>query len=72
MLLPVCLLELETVDLGAETQFAMALLKQFNSAFFRDLWGLVKPYWSESEERWSARALIAVVIVLNLLMVYIS
>ncbi|MGO9308021.1 MAG: ABC transporter ATP-binding protein/permease, partial [Spirochaetia bacterium] len=50
----------------------MAGLKQFNRAFFRDFWGLVKPYWSESEERWSARGLIALVIGLNLLMVYIS
>jgi putative ATP-binding cassette transporter len=50
----------------------MATLKQFNGAFFRDFWGLVKPYWSESEERWSARGLIAFVIVLNLLMVFIS
>jgi len=50
----------------------MAALRQFNRAFFRDFWGLVKPYWSESEERWSARGLIALVIALNLLMVYIS
>jgi putative ATP-binding cassette transporter len=50
----------------------MASLKQFNGAFFRDFWGLLKPYWSESEERWSARGLIAIVIALNLLMVYIS
>jgi putative ATP-binding cassette transporter len=50
----------------------MATLKQFDHAFFRDFWGLVKPYWSESEERWSARGLIAFVIVLNLLMVFIS
>ena len=50
----------------------MATLKQFNRAFFRDLWALVKPYWSKSEERWSARGLITLVIALNLLMVYIS
>ena len=50
----------------------MAALRQFNRAFFRDFWGLVKPYWSESEERWSARGLITLVIALNLLMVYIS
>src|SRR5208282_2094621 len=51
---------------------SMASLKQFNRAFFRDLWALVKPYWSQSEERWSARGLITLVIALNLLMVYIS
>jgi putative ATP-binding cassette transporter len=50
----------------------MATLKQFNRAFFRDLWGLVKPYWSQSEERWGARGLIIIVIALNLLMVFIS
>ncbi|MGO8695752.1 MAG: ABC transporter ATP-binding protein/permease [Rectinemataceae bacterium] len=47
-------------------------MKQFNRAFFHDLWALAKPYWSKSEERWSARALLALVILLNLLMVYIS
>jgi vitamin B12/bleomycin/antimicrobial peptide transport system ATP-binding/permease protein len=47
-------------------------VKQFNRAFFRDLWGLAKPYWLTSEERWSARGLFALVILLNLLMVYIS
>ncbi|MGA2640262.1 MAG: ABC transporter ATP-binding protein/permease [Spirochaetia bacterium] len=47
-------------------------MKQFNRAFFHDLWGLVKPYWSESDERWGARGLIVSVIALNLLMVYIS
>lgn len=47
-------------------------MKQFNRAFFHDFWGLVKPYWWTSEERWSARGLLAVVIALNLFMVYIS
>jgi putative ATP-binding cassette transporter len=47
-------------------------MKQFNRAFFRDLWALAKPYWASSEERWSARGLLALVIALNLLMVYIS
>jgi len=47
-------------------------MKQFNRAFFRDLWGIVKPYWWHSEERWLARALILVVVLLNLLMVLIS
>jgi putative ATP-binding cassette transporter len=50
----------------------MTNLKQFNRAFFSDLWRLIKPYWSESEERWSARLLVALVIGLNLLMVFIS
>lgn len=47
-------------------------MQQFNRAFFRDLWGIVKPYWSSSEERWSARALLLLIVVLNLVMVYIS
>lgn len=47
-------------------------MKQFNRAFFHDLWGLTKPYWWHSEERWSARGLFALIIALNLLMVYIS
>ncbi|HUZ18763.1 MAG TPA: SbmA/BacA-like family transporter, partial [Spirochaetia bacterium] len=47
-------------------------MKQFNRAFFRDLWRLSKPYFSHSEERWSARGLFALVIVLNLVMVYMN
>jgi putative ATP-binding cassette transporter len=47
-------------------------LKQFNRAFFRDMWGIAKPYWAGSEERWSARGLLFAVVALNLLMVYIS
>ncbi len=47
-------------------------MKQFNRAFFRDLWGIVKPYWWSSEERWLARVLILAIVLLNLLMVYIS
>ena len=47
-------------------------MKQFNREFFRDFWGLTKPYFSESEERWSARGLIFAVVVLNLFQVYIS
>ncbi len=50
----------------------MAFMKQFNRAFFRDLWSLVKPYWWYSEERWVARGVFALVVVLNLLMVFIS
>jgi len=47
-------------------------MKQFNRAFFRDLWKLAKPYWWSSDERWFARGILALVIVLNLLMVYIN
>lgn len=47
-------------------------MKQFNRAFFRDLWKISKPYWWSSEERWSARILFVAIVFLNLLMVYIS
>ncbi|MGO9411801.1 MAG: ABC transporter ATP-binding protein/permease [Spirochaetia bacterium] len=47
-------------------------MKQFNGAFFRDLWGIVKPYWWSGEERWLARVLLAAIVLLNLLMVFIS
>ncbi|MDB5382529.1 MAG: transporter ATP-binding protein [Rhodospirillales bacterium] len=36
--------------------------------FFRDVWSIAGPYW-RSEERWKARALLAVVIALNLSLV---
>ncbi|HUX22339.1 MAG TPA: SbmA/BacA-like family transporter, partial [Spirochaetia bacterium] len=47
-------------------------MKQFNRAFFRDLWQLAKPYWTISDERWLARGLFALVIALNLVMVYMN
>ena len=37
-------------------------MKQFNGAFFRDLWGIVKPYWWSGEERWLARVLLAAIV----------
>ncbi|MEX2648681.1 MAG: ABC transporter ATP-binding protein/permease [Alphaproteobacteria bacterium] len=39
--------------------------------FLRDVWSLTWPYWF-SEERWSARALLVLVVALNLGLVYIS
>jgi putative ATP-binding cassette transporter len=47
-------------------------MKQFNRVFFRDMWGIAKPYWLSSDERWSARGLLFAIVVLNLFMVYIS
>src|SRR6266478_4931410 len=45
------------------------MLKQ-TKTFFTDLWVLTRPYWF-SEERWAACSLLAVVIALNLALVYI-
>ena len=39
--------------------------------FLRDLWALTRPYW-QSEERWTARGLLAAVVGLNLGIVYIN
>jgi putative ATP-binding cassette transporter len=41
------------------------------SAFLRDVWALARPYWF-SEERWSARGLLAIIVALNLAQVYVS
>jgi len=41
------------------------------AAFLRDLWALTRPYWF-SEERWSARALLAVIVSFNLGLVYLE
>ena len=41
------------------------------STFLKDLWRLTKPYWY-SEERWSARGLLALIVALNLGLVYID
>ncbi len=38
--------------------------------FFKDLWALTRPYWF-SEERWIARGLLAVIVGLNLGLVYL-
>ncbi|WP_448206099.1 ABC transporter ATP-binding protein/permease [Azospirillum sp. sgz302134] len=41
------------------------------SAFLKDVWTLTRPYWS-SEERWAARGLLAVIVALNLGVVFIN
>ncbi len=41
------------------------------SSFLKDVWTLTRPYWS-SEERWAARGLLAVIIALNLGVVFIT
>jgi putative ATP-binding cassette transporter len=40
-------------------------------SFFKKLWRLIKPYWT-SDDRWIARGLLALVIVLNLGTVYLN
>ncbi len=40
--------------------------------FLRDAWRLARPYFTTSEERWSARGLLLVIIVLNLSLVGMS
>lgn len=45
----------------------MARLK----SFLKDLWRLTKPYWF-SEERWQARALLALIVAINLGLVYLE
>lgn len=40
--------------------------------FLRDAWRLAKPYFAASEERWSARGLLAAIVVLNLALVGMS
>ncbi|MEL5847999.1 MAG: ABC transporter ATP-binding protein/permease [Candidatus Igneacidithiobacillus chanchocoensis] len=47
-------------------------MRQFNREFFRDLWQISKPYWLHSEDRWLARGVFALVIGLNLFMVFLS
>lgn len=41
------------------------------ATFLRDLWALTRPYWF-SDERWSARALLAVIVSLSLGLVYLE
>ncbi|MBP2291700.1 ABC transporter ATP-binding protein/permease [Azospirillum rugosum] len=41
------------------------------SRFLKDVWTLTRPYWS-SEERWAARGLLAVIVALNLGVVFIT
>lgn len=41
------------------------------TAFLRDLWALTRPYWF-SDERWSARALLAVIVAFNLGLVFLE
>ena len=44
---------------------------QTTHTFLRDLWALARPYWF-SEERRSARGLLAAVVALNLGIVYLN
>lgn len=44
---------------------------RLNRRFFKDVWKLTKGYWS-SEERWRARGLLAIVIVLSFGLVYLT
>jgi putative ATP-binding cassette transporter len=46
-------------------------MKKFDRAFFLGFWALITPYW-RSDKRWSAWGLLAVVVGLNLGLVYIS
>ncbi|HQU15688.1 MAG: ABC transporter ATP-binding protein [Chromatiales bacterium 21-64-14] len=46
-------------------------MRQFDRAFFRDVWRLSRPYW-RSEERWSAWGLLLVIVGLTLGMVYLN
>jgi putative ATP-binding cassette transporter len=46
--------------------------QHFDRAFFRDVWRLAGPYFLESEERWGARGLLALVLVGTAGLVYIN
>jgi putative ATP-binding cassette transporter len=46
-------------------------MSKTSRTFLPDLWALTKPYWF-SEERWTARGLLAVIVALNLGLVYIN
>jgi putative ATP-binding cassette transporter len=47
------------------------MMKKFDRAFFRGFWALITPYW-RSDQKWAAWGLLAVVVGLNLGLVYIS
>jgi putative ATP-binding cassette transporter len=47
------------------------MLSDSNGRYVRDLWRLVRPYWY-SEEKWSARALLAAIVALTLGMVWVN
>ncbi|MBL8541926.1 MAG: ABC transporter ATP-binding protein/permease [Betaproteobacteria bacterium] len=47
------------------------MLSEKDGRFVRDLWRLVRPYWS-SEEKWPARLLLAAIVALTLGMVWIN
>ena len=47
------------------------MLSKRNGRLLRDLWRLIRPYWG-SEEKWSARLLLATIIALTLGMVWVN
>jgi putative ATP-binding cassette transporter len=44
---------------------------KMSGSFLRDLWRLTRPYWF-SEDRWAGRGLLAVIVAMNLGMVYLT
>ena len=44
---------------------------KMSGAFLRDLWTLTRPYWF-SEDRWAGRGLLAIIVAMNLGMVYLN
>ena len=44
---------------------------KMSGAFLRDLWTLTRPYWF-SEDRWAGRGLLAVIVAMNLGLVYVN
>lgn len=46
-------------------------MMKMSSTFLRDLWKLTRPYWF-SDDRWAGRGLLAVILAMNLGLVYLS
>jgi putative ATP-binding cassette transporter len=46
-------------------------MMKMSGAFLRDLWALTRPYWF-SEDRWAGRGLLAIIVAMNLGLVYLS
>ena len=47
-------------------------LTKFNGQFFKDFWKIVFPYWKNSEDKWFARGILALILGLDFGMVFIS
>lgn len=55
-----------------QTNAGVKANQRFDKAFFREVWRLARPYFSESHERWQALGLLLLIVLITLGQVYLN